>query len=30
MAFFDESAIPDRVYYIGGYSTLESEVWTRW
>ena len=25
MAFFDETAIPDRVYYIGGYSTLESE-----
>jgi circadian clock protein KaiC len=25
MAFFDESAIPDRVYYIGGYSTLEAE-----
>ena len=24
MAFFDESAIPDRVYYIGGYSALES------
>jgi circadian clock protein KaiC len=24
MAFFDESAIPDRVYYIGGYSTLEA------
>jgi circadian clock protein KaiC len=22
MAFFDESAIPDRVYYIGGYSAL--------
>jgi circadian clock protein KaiC len=25
MAFFDERAIPDRVYYIGGYSTLESK-----
>ena len=25
MSFFDETAIPDRVYYIGGYSTLESE-----
>ena len=25
MAFFDETAIPDHVYYIGGYSTLESE-----
>jgi circadian clock protein KaiC len=25
MAFFKEEAIPDRVYYIGGYSTLESE-----
>ena len=25
MAFFDESAIPDRVYYIGGYSALEAE-----
>ncbi len=25
MAFFDERAIPDRVYYIGGYSALESE-----
>ena len=25
MAFFDEAAIPDHVYYIGGYSTLESE-----
>jgi circadian clock protein KaiC len=25
MAFFDEAAIPDRVYYIGGYSTLESQ-----
>jgi circadian clock protein KaiC len=24
MAFFDESAIPDRVYYIGGYSALEA------
>ena len=24
MAFFDEAAIPDRVYYIGGYSTLQS------
>ena len=24
MAFFDETAIPDRVYYIGGYSTLEA------
>ena len=24
MAFFDESAIPDRVYYIGGYSALQS------
>ncbi len=24
MAFFDEGAIPDRVYYIGGYSTLAS------
>ena len=24
MAFFDEAAIPERVYYIGGYSTLES------
>jgi len=24
MAFFDEAAIPDRVYYIGGYSTLAS------
>ncbi len=24
MAFFDEAAIPDRVYYIGGYSALES------
>jgi circadian clock protein KaiC len=25
MAFFDEAAIPDRVYYIGGYSALESK-----
>jgi circadian clock protein KaiC len=25
MAFFDESVIPDRVYYIGGYSALEAE-----
>ena len=25
MAFFDESKIPDSVYYIGGFSTLESE-----
>jgi circadian clock protein KaiC len=25
MAFFNESAIPDYVYYIGGYSTLASE-----
>ena len=25
MSFFDETAIPDHVYYIGGYSTLESE-----
>ena len=25
MAFFDESAIPDRVYYIGGYRALEAE-----
>lgn len=25
MAFFDESAIPDRVYYLGGYSALEAE-----
>ena len=25
MSFFDEAAIPDHVYYIGGYSTLESE-----
>ena len=24
MAFFDEAAIPDRVYYLGGYSALES------
>jgi circadian clock protein KaiC len=24
MAFFDESAIPDHVYYVGGYSTLEA------
>jgi circadian clock protein KaiC len=24
MSFFDEAAIPDRVYYIGGYSTLQS------
>jgi circadian clock protein KaiC len=24
MAFFDESAIPDHVYYIGGFSTLEA------
>jgi circadian clock protein KaiC len=24
MAFFDEAAIPDRVYYIGGYSTLQA------
>jgi circadian clock protein KaiC len=24
MEFFDETAIPDRVYYIGGYSALES------
>src|SRR4030095_2819836 len=24
MAFFDEDAIPERVYYIGGYSALES------
>jgi circadian clock protein KaiC len=24
MAFFDEAAIPDRVYYVGGYSTLET------
>ena len=25
MAFFDESAIPERVYYIGGYSVLEAD-----
>jgi circadian clock protein KaiC len=25
MAFFDESAIPDRVYYIGAYSALASD-----
>jgi circadian clock protein KaiC len=25
MAFFNEAAIPDRVYYIGGYSALEAE-----
>ena len=25
MAFFNEAAIPDHVYYIGGYSTLASE-----
>jgi circadian clock protein KaiC len=25
MAFFDEAAIPDYLYYIGGYSTLASE-----
>jgi circadian clock protein KaiC len=25
MAFFEESAIPSRVYYIGGYSVLESQ-----
>ena len=25
MAFFNEAAIPDHVYYIGGYSALESE-----
>ena len=25
MAFFDESKIPESVYYIGGFSTLESE-----
>jgi circadian clock protein KaiC len=25
MAFFDESAIPDQVYYIGGYSALAAE-----
>ena len=24
MAFFDESAIPDHVYYLGGYSALEA------
>jgi circadian clock protein KaiC len=24
MEFFDESAIPDHVYYVGGYSTLEA------
>ena len=24
MSFFDETAIPERVYYIGGYSTLEA------
>jgi len=24
LAFFDEAAIPDHVYYIGGYSALES------
>jgi circadian clock protein KaiC len=24
MAFFDESVIPDYVYYLGGYSTLQS------
>jgi circadian clock protein KaiC len=24
MAFFDEAAIPERVYYIGGYSTLQA------
>lgn len=24
MAFFDEQAIPNHVYYVGGYSTLES------
>ncbi len=24
MSFFDEAAIPERVYYIGGYSTLQS------
>src|SRR5215218_6055149 len=24
MAFFDAGAIPDRVYYIGAYSTLQS------
>jgi circadian clock protein KaiC len=25
MSFFNEAAIPDHVYYIGGYSTLESK-----
>ena len=25
MAFFDETAIPERVYYLGGYSALESK-----
>ena len=25
MAFFDERAIPDRLYYLGGYSTLQAE-----
>jgi circadian clock protein KaiC len=25
MAFFNEAAIPDHVYYIGGYSALEAE-----
>jgi len=25
MAFFDESRIPESVYYVGGFSTLESE-----
>jgi circadian clock protein KaiC len=25
MAFFNEAAIPERVYYIGGYSALEAE-----
>lgn len=29
MSFFDESAIPDRVYYIGGYSTLCEKGSTR-
>lgn len=24
MAFFDEGAVPERVYYLGGYSALES------
>ena len=24
MAFFDEAAIPERIYYIGGYSALQS------